>query len=198
MDYRRLDCGNRPTLDQFMDDWGRTAFHAVRPLDPRLTAMARALSKTHVNGGAQVAQFEVVATEAVAWVLTRNRLDKFAFMERFFEAPSVAAEFPRLGQTNERIGEFAASSAENSATNLAALLRNGGAYRGFKGTQDDVVKLANQFMSAVCEARFPETTAWTNDSAWAQWFRNVAWDASYFWFDTRRGIATILLITDTD
>lgn len=198
MDYRNIDCGNRPDPAAFARDWGRTIITAIERRDPRLIAVVHALNKTHVNGGARAAQFQIEAADAVAWTLSRNRLDKFDFFSRFFASPAVVETMPEIAASNEGIADFEIETAASSLESLSNVIMRGGAYRQFSGSDKDASRLARDFMGAVCCAGFSETTAWHNWKPWTPWFFDVAWDGTFFWFDMRTGIATVLLITDTD
>lgn len=199
MDYRNIDCGNRPDPAAFDSDWARTTIRAVEKLDPRLTALTRALNKTHVNGGAEVAQFEIDAADAVAWALSRNRLDKYNFFRRFFEAPAIIDALPELGAVNDQVVEFKGDETTiATSSSLASLLLQGGAYRQFSGSSGEAQQLADRFTRAVFEDRYSEVNGWTNWCPWAEWFFDVAWDYTYFWFNSRTGVATVLIVTDSD
>jgi hypothetical protein len=198
MDYRSLDCGNRPDPEAFARDWSRTVIAPIVPLDYRLAAMLRALRKTHVNGGPALAQFGIEAADAVAWTLSRNRLGKFDFFRRFFANAAVAKALPQTASPNDEIAGFESVAPETLPDVLSSLLRGGGAYRRFTGSDKELAKLVRDFIEAVCGARFWETVSWVNWRPWTAWFQAVAWDSSFFWFDSRTGVATILVITDTD
>ena len=198
MDYRNIDCGNRPDPVAFARDWDRTVITAITPLDPLLAAIATSLNRNHVNGGAAIAQFRVEAAAAVAWVLTRNRLNKLDFFPRFFGNAAVIAALPEAAEPNDDIGCFEPVSVETSSEQLQACVTRHGAYRLFAGSDKDAARLVRDAMHAVCGAHFEELTAWVNRGAWSGWFHDIAWDHTFFWFDARTGVVTVLLITDCD
>jgi hypothetical protein len=81
---------------------------------------------------------------------------------------------------------------------LAGWINSGGAYKRFGGSDEEALNLASEFARAAFGMRFSTTSAWVNWKPWSDWFQDVAWDGSFFWFDSSVGIATVLLITDTD
>jgi hypothetical protein len=198
VDYRNIDCGNRPDPAAFARDWDRTIVTAIKPLDPRLTAVTAALNKSHVNGGAKVAQFEIEAIDAVAWVLARNRLSKYDFFRHFFERAAVVKAFPEAAMPTADIASFEAEDIPTAIETLSRVISGGGAYRRFAGSDSDALKLARSFLNAASSAGVSETSAWVNWKPWTGWFFDVAWDSTFFWFDPRSGVATVLLVTDTD
>jgi len=201
VDYSNIDWDqDPPDRAGFIAAWDRAVVTPIQPLDPRLAAVAQALGESHVNGGGRVAQFRVEAEGALAWFLARNRLNEHGFFDRFFRHPHVVAALPEAaGRTAERGSpDF---TLENSFVNfgrVAVCISEGGAYRRFAGSDEEALRLAEAFMRAAFGMRFSEASAWVCWKPWSDWFRDVAWDASFFWFDPRTGVATILLITDTD
>jgi hypothetical protein len=129
VDYRNIDCGNRPDPAAFVRDWDRTIVTAIKPLDPRLTAVTAALNKSHVNGGAKVAQLEIEAIDAVAWVLARNRLSKYDFFRHFFERAAVVKAFPEAAMPTADIASFEAEGIPTAIETLSRVISGGGAYR---------------------------------------------------------------------
>ncbi|MGH6617696.1 hypothetical protein [Sphingomonas sp.] len=201
MDYRAINWeAERPELTAFIRDWDGTVITAIEPLDSRLTAVQSALVASHVNGGARVAQFQINAAPAVFWMLSRNRLNEYDFFERFFRHPNVVAALPEIVGPTMTITptEFAMEAPFVVYGRLAGSISSGGAYRRFDGTDEEALQLADAFVAAAFDKRFTETTTWTSWKPWSDWFYGITWDASFFWFDTRTGVVTILLFTDTD
>lgn len=199
MDFRNIDWEeDRPDLVAISSDWDRTIVSPVHSLDPRLLATADALRSTHVNGGAQVAQFTVDAAPSVRWALSRNRWNEFDLLSRFFRHPTVQLALPAVATIKPTISAFQMEDTFTALGRLTGWIRAGGAYKRFSGSDNDAIRLAEDFSSAAFDRRFSETYAWVNWMPWTNWFQDVAWDGSFLWFDTRKGVATILLITDTD
>jgi hypothetical protein len=97
VDYRKSDKPyDRPELASFAEDWDRTIIEVVRPLDDRLMAVAKALRKTHVNGGAVVAQCRIEAVGAAATALATNRLRHVGFFPSYFGERSNGMRKPAL------------------------------------------------------------------------------------------------------
>jgi hypothetical protein len=199
MDFRDIDWhSDRPDDVAVASDWSRTVITPLAHTDPRLSAVVEALAATHVNGGAQLAQFEVSAAPAVRWALSRNRWNEFDLLGRFFRHPSVVATLPAIKEIKPTISAFQMEGTFTTYGRLAGWVREGGAYKKFSGSDEEALQLTREFMRAVCEMRFSETCTWVNWMPWTRWFLDVAWDGTFLWFDTRRGIATVLMVTDTD
>ncbi len=199
VDYRKVDWEvDRPDLVAIADDWERTIITPIVPVDPRLSAVVAALDATHVNGGAQLAQFSIEAAPAVAWALSRNRLNEFGLLGRFFRHPSVIGALPAAANPGPALTHFSLESTFKAYGALSGWIKSGGAYEKFAGSDQEALQLAASFMDAACDMRFSETFTWVNWMPWTDWFQDVAWDGTFLWFDTRKGVVTVLLITDTD
>jgi len=199
MDYRNIDWQtDRPDLVAIARDWNRTIISPVHPIDPRLTAVVDVLNATHVNGGAQLAQFAIDAAPAIAWALSRNRLSEFDLLHRFFSHANVTATLPAVCSPGPEIASFQMESTFTAYGRLASWISSGGAYEKSRASDEEAINLAGDFMRAAFGMRFSEAFTWVNWKPWTDWFQDVAWDGSFVWFDTRKGVVTVLLITDTD
>jgi hypothetical protein len=199
MDYRNIDWqAARPDLTAVADDWARSTIIPVPMLDKRLTTVVEALNACNVNGGAQVAQVAIDAAPAVKWALARNRLGEFGLLDHLFRHTAMREVLPAVAGSEPKVEAFEMENTFTALGRLAGWIKAGGAYGGFAGSDEDALNLATDFMGAVCDLRLSETFTWVNWSAWTPWFRGIAWDGTLLWFDTRTGIATVLLTTDTD
>jgi hypothetical protein len=189
--------GARPGFDAHAGAWSRTRLAQVTPRDPRLDAVVRALDAVHnMSGGVQAAQFRIHADPGLADYFAHNRIEA-DFFRHFFSHPDVRDAFPGMPPPERDALGFQRKAAPDVIETLVHVIRLGGAYRCFAGTERDARKLANDFGAAI-GPRFFTAAAWVSEAAWNGWFRNVAWDGSFFWFDRGTGIATVLLTTDTD
>lgn len=199
MDFRDIDWhSDRPDDVAVASDWDRTIITPLAHTDGRLSAVVEALAATHVNGGAQLAQFEISAAPAVRWALSRNRWNEFDLLGRFFRHPSVVAMLPAVAGVNAEVRSFHREGSFTALGRLTDTILAGGAYKNFLGSDEQALEIAINFMRAACGMRLSETSAWVNWKPWTSWFLDVAWDGTFLWFDTRRGIATVLMVTDTD
>jgi hypothetical protein len=199
LEYHKSDKPHdRPELASFAEDWCRAIIEVVKPLDDRLIAVAKALSKTHVNGGAVVAQFRLEAFGAVATALSTNRLKHVDFFSAYFRNAIVQERLPQVTNPLPTINKFEKLSVDQSFEDLAKLIRNGGAYREFHATAGEEHRLVRRFISAISDERKQDTYCWVNYAPWTDWFFDVAWDCTFFWYNPQTGVATNLLITDTD
>ncbi|NKJ42915.1 MULTISPECIES: hypothetical protein [unclassified Novosphingobium] len=199
MDFRDIDWqSDCPDPIAVASDWDRTVITPIRQTDEKIRSVVRALVSTHVNGGAKIAQFEIDAAPAVRWALSRNRWNEFDLLGRFFRHTLVKEILPPVERIKPTICAFQMEGTLTAFGRLADWIREGGAYRKFNGSDEAALKLATGLMESVCEKRFSETNTWVNWMPWTDWFLDVAWDGTFLWFDTRRGIATVLMVTDTD
>jgi hypothetical protein len=188
----------RPELASFKEDWGRTTIEAIKPLDERLIAVTKTLSKTHVNGGAVAAQFRIVSSGAAETALVTDRLKHVDFFAAFFDNDVVQAALPQVENARPTVGSFEKLSVETLIDSLAQAIGNGGAYRNYQGADGDALRLARRFAEAAFDRRMTGKYCWANYEPWTDWFFDVAWDRSYFCYCAETEIATVLLTTDTD
>lgn len=199
MDYRDPHLRLHPfEPEKVAGDWDRTIIRALATDDPRIETVIEDLNASHVNGGTQFARFSVEAAPTVEWLISRNRWSEFNMFERFFGHPEVLRTFPELGEPNADIAGFTMESSFGGLGALASCISGGGAYERHRGTDESALALTTDFFRAICDMRLSETYTWVNWKPWTDWFFEVAWDGTFFWFDTRTGIVTVLMITDTD
>jgi len=199
MNYNEIDwTADRPDTNAFAADWAKTVITPVQPTDSRLKAVVEALESTHVNGGAEVAQFRLDTAEAVFWFLSRNRLKENSFFNLFFSDPSVLKAIPAISAPNELVSEFAMEGSFTAVGRLAHIISQGGAYKRFAGSDAEVLRLSLNFADGAFGGRFSTTLAWVNWSAWSPLFCDIAWDGTFLFFDKTEGLITVLIITDTD
>ena len=188
----------RPEQRGFDEGWLKTDVLVVDPPAPALAEVERSLRKSHINGGARVAQFHVTAAASVAWVMSRNRFGEFNFFSRLFSHPVVLATMPEAANAAVLEDKFKMEETFTSFGRLAGCLARGGAYERFSGSDEDAWALTTHFAQAAVGFRIRDCSAWVSWRPWSPWFCDVAWDASFFWFDPAEGMVTLLLLTDTD
>lgn len=199
MDYNAIDWQvDKPGLEDVVRDWERTVITVVEPTDSRLLAVAKALEGTHVNGGAEVAQFRIDAVDAVFWFLSRNRLAEMNFFTRFFSDPRVMQAFPLISAPNSLVEEFQMEGSFTAIGRLAETMSGGGAYVNMKGRDAEVSSLASDLAQGAFAGQYSATTAWVNWRPWCEWFCDIAWDGTFVFFDKAEGLITVLIFTDTD
>ena len=202
MDYRNIEWQQeRPDAEAFAPDWQRTVIRPVKPLDSRLTLVAENLNYSHGHGGAFIAQFDIEVGPTVYWFLSRNRPPETEFFKLFFNHPVVQQQVSKfqLTDANDRNLGFELEAPFVAAGRLAQIISNGGAYRTPEKQMDtSVLRLVDGFTEAAFEKRYRDTSVFVSWKPWTSWFKGIAWDASFFWFDAKNGRATVLLVTGTD
>ncbi|QUD87405.1 hypothetical protein [Phenylobacterium montanum] len=202
MDYLDIDWQQeRPTQATLNADWSKIVITDLGSADSRLSSITGALRETHVNGGAVVGRFSIESPPSWRWFVSRNRLEETRFFARFFRHPAVAEGLSGVGTptagTEGTLG-FKMEANFASMGRLADTISLGGAYSSYKGRDGEVLRLASDFAQAAFQDRYSDICSYLSYEAWSLWFKGIAWDVSFFWFDARNGIATVLLVTDTD
>lgn len=199
MDYTNIDWSmDRPSRASVDADWQRTVIVPISDLHPSLLAVKEALNASHDNGGCRIMQYRIDAAPAVSWLVSRNRFGEFELFERFFGSEVVQAGMPEVANAGTDVACFEMESSFVAYGRLAGCISGGGAYGRFSGSDEEALDLARDFARAAFGMRFSSCHVWVNWKPWTSWFAGIAWDGSFFWFDRTTGVATVLLITDTD
>ncbi len=200
-DYGEIDWQqDKPTSAKLEADWPNVRIELCGSADERLTGIVEELRHSHVNGGALLGRFSIEVSPTWRWYLSRNRFDEAEFFLRFFQHPSVKQTLPELGDSSASRGDLGFSMEQPHVLTgrLAGTIANGGAYRAFQGTDKELLRLVGSFTDAAFEDRYSDVLTYVSFAPWSPWFKGVAWDASFFWFDKKTGVVTSLLVTDTD
>jgi hypothetical protein len=201
LDYSEVNWEQeKPTQADLNTDWARVRVRDAGSADPRLTAVVEGLRRSHDNGGAMLGRFSIEAPPSWRWYLSRNRFDEAQFFRRFYQHPTVIQTLGPLGSLSPITGDlgFTMEQPHVATGRLAGTLASGGAYTPFNGTDKELLRLVSSFTEAAFDDRYSDIFAYVSFAPWSSWFKDVAWDASFFWFDKKTGVATTLLVTDTD
>lgn len=201
MDYSDVDWKQeKPTLADLNADWRMVQINHGASVDPRLAAVVDELRRSHDNGGAVLGRFSIEAPPTWRWYFSRNRLDEALFFHRFYQHPTVTQSLGPLGHFRRSDGDlgFKMEQPHVATGRLAGTLANGGAYTKFGGSDKALLHLVSSFTEAAFDDRYSDALAYVSFAPWSSWFKDVAWDASFFWLDKKTGVATTLLMTDTD
>lgn len=201
VDFSEVDWKQeKPTLADLSADWRIVQINPGASADPRLLAVVDELSRSHVNGGAVLGRFSIEVPPSWRWYLSRARLGEAQFFRRFYQHTAVIQALGPLGNLNRPDGDlgFKMEQPHVATGRLAGALASGGAYTQFGGSDKDLLRLIGSFTEAAFDDRYSDVLAYVSFEPWSSWFMDVAWDASFFWLDKKTGVATTLLITDTD
>ena len=199
-DYRNTDWGQeRPSDAGFERGWRKSRILEVHELDQRLEAVLKAVQRTHGDGHARIAQFQLEVEPDVAWFLTRNRLPETSFFTEFFYSDVVQERMRIAPPVSANVGlGFALESPFVAMGRLAQLISSGGAYLRFEGSDAEVLQLVKGFADAALDSRLSDTAVYVSWEGWSPWFKAIAWDATFFCLNKESGTATVLVTTDTD
>lgn len=168
----------------------------IRVADERLTAVARAITATHVNGEVGLGQFalqDMTGDFVGAFRREPGRLNEFfanpVVTETLRTPPPLDAP---AGLGFERRDEAAATE------EIARPLQQGGAYENYKGSTEDALRLARKFVRAAGGDDPGGALIFSTFAAWSPWFFDVAWDGTWLWLNRTTGVFTVFLKTDTD
>jgi hypothetical protein len=180
--------------------------------EANLVSIIRELCRSHANGGAFLAAFEVGPNSDFDWFASRNRLIEFDILPLLLARTEVRDALPALKIEDFPIVEnfsttclianadgFEASSPFKFDGQLSQILFSGGTYgSGVHGDGRAEKEAALRFCDTAFGMRFSEVSYFRSHNAWTRWFGAIAWDWTAVLFDRRLRKLWILAVTDTD
>lgn len=152
------------------------------------------------KGGAHVAAFEVTDSDDVAaWFISRNR-DEYGLADCLVRSSVFAEAMPEVAGAGPLDPTcFERSSPLTLDGELARSLVFGGAQTGFPSMPGAKAKaLASSFCASLFGDRYDDIDVDHSWARWSDWFKGIAWDATWVITDRRYRHVTVLAITDTD
>jgi hypothetical protein len=160
------------------------------------------VNETHVNGGAIAARFRAVDQDsALHWFSSRNRFDEYGFFRHFLGSPAVRSALPQL-RIPDPLGMVKLKESWSGTLTIdgefAATIVHGGAYEKYRGTAAQAKLIAAACVTELVDERNEDFLVYRSHAAWAPWFFDIAWDATWMIIDNRDARITLLCVTDTD
>jgi hypothetical protein len=195
-----LNLSTVPSFADWQQFWSEMERDVTREdlKDPAMDQLLKALRGVHDNGGAEFVSFKLPAHQLLEWARTRNRFNEI--IEKFVSLPQVQASgppFQPMGKPETKL-ELEISHALTLDGEIARALVFGGAYTRFSGGGKTAKQLTSKFCYALFQDRFDDIVVYKAHSAWSNWFKDVAWDKTWFCFDSREMRLSVLSMTDTD
>jgi hypothetical protein len=176
-----------------------------------LVSVIQEICRSHANGGALLAAFEVGPNSDLDWFASRNRLLEFDILPLLLARTDVRDALPTLKIPDFRI-DWSRASMENANGfeesdsfhfdgKLSQMLFTGGAYgNGTRGDGRAEKEAALRFCDSAFGMRFSEVSYYRSYSAWTDWFGSIStyldWTAVLV--DRRLRKLWILTVTDSD
>lgn len=198
----------------YAEGWAASRIVCLPDLDHRITSVVEACDWQK----SLIGQFVLDLAPPVDLFFRRNLIDSTTFFRDFFSHPAVVEQIPNLGQLEcahydpePQVSAWPPSGSQPALPTLGfrrfgawittATLAGAISFRGItaaRGNPDEkVLQLIREFAEAAFCSRYSGTYGYLSSDAWADWFLGMS-DSTYFWFDRQRGLATILLISDSD
>lgn len=192
---------HRPSEEEIEQMWQELEVVSIPLKDPAVDELLKQLRKTHQNGGAEFARFQLSSHPVLEWFGSRDLLNEINFFEQFVTLPSVMdglsaleIEIP-LATSLDLTDDTSAFTLDGE---LGEILVFGGAYEEFQGTAKQAKDLGMKFCEALFQSRYDEIQMYISQEPWTEWFADVAWDVTWFGVDKRNSQIWVLCITDTD
>ncbi|QEN89941.1 hypothetical protein FZC33_28125 [Labrys sp. KNU-23] len=192
--------GRRPTKAELDQALAHVAIAPITHAAPVIDELLARFRQTHCNAGALFAAFEIGAEPALDWYIGRNRLHRDDVLARLLVHPAIRAGLPDLKIDPSPLPdiEFEPHDGQEMEALLARILYHGGAYWHATGSGMPEKALALRFCDALFGLRFDEIAFHTSDTAWTDWFHDIAWDKTFVVLDKRHRRLFLLAVTDTD
>lgn len=136
----------------------------------------------------------------LAFYLARNRFADCGFVNNLVKRLSLVAPVPEFLQKPRRLKELNEVDPLMLDGMLAGRLVWGGAYASFREREKRAKKIGVDASRAIIGDRYSLNDFWIAETTekWSPWFLGIAWDSTFFVFDKKRAILSILVGTDTD
>ena len=190
----------KPSPDETTTMCSRVHLSQVLLPEQPFNEFIQSIGETHVNGGAQLAAFDVGADRVFDWFASRNRLTEFGLLDNLLVQATIRQAVPDL-KIPDLLPHGAGFNLDTPFTldgNLAHSLYNGGAYQKRPGDGRSEKELAQAVCDAMFGLRFGEVSRFTSHETWTPWFGGIAWDSTDIVFDKRVRRLWLIAITDTD
>ncbi len=185
------------TPDDFRPLW-RAALIAPEVERPgAVDALLNEVRRVYANGGAEFFAFRV--PEPCLFRPTQATIDHVdEYFREFLQVPAVQQSLRAVRATDPlaQAPEIYSGSAFTLDGELARLLVLGGAYQRFEGAPRAAKELAAGFCDAVFGDRYMDIDLFYSPTPWSRWFRDIAWDNT--WFGLDRGLSRLWMLCTTD
>jgi hypothetical protein len=169
--------------------------------DPRIDTLLEAFRRSHVNGGALLAQFSVRYDGAGKWYTRRDSEGREQHdFSALLASQTVAEVLSDLQLRRDSVPDpqWERTSSFVLDGELTNTLLFGGAYDRFKGPPKQAKRIAEAFCDALLGDRYWDVDAVQTGKAWSPWFLEVAWDISWLILDHGQSRVWLLCVTDED
>lgn len=190
----------RPSTDEVQQMCGRVQLSPVTLVGEEFDQFLMQVRKSHSNGGAYVAAFDVGPDRIFDWFASRDRLADENLLDFLIVHPSIRRIFPELFThvpKRVRTGLTFFDQFLFDGT-ISRVLYTGGAYSEAHGDGGAEKAFALKLCDAMFQLRFGEVSCYMSNKAWSRWFKGVAWDVTAMLFDRRARRLWLLAVTDTD
>lgn len=203
MDYRDPQMDRSASAEpSYAEGWAASRIVPL-PLDPRIEAVLDACEWWKSFAG----QFLLELAPPVDLCVRRNLPDETSFFRDFLTHPALLDQLPNhepLGFPPWEGGPLPHDMGlrRNGSWVTTAALAGAVAFRGItahsSNPDDKVLRLIRDFAEAAFESRYSGTWGYSSAEPWCDWFLGAVSDGTYFWLDKKRGIATVILTSDSD
>lgn len=180
--------------------WREVDFPLCSDDFPRVTDFVRALSACYTNGRVVHRCFRMPVHPIFEWYASRDKFHEMGFFEKVWLCPSVESELPmKIDDLNfYSRGIFEPSSPFVMGGLLAWTLFCGGAYSLNPASAREAKQLSDSAAEELIGDAYDSTLLYKCDSAWSDFFHDVAWDSTWVLIVPKDRLIHVILATDTD
>jgi hypothetical protein len=190
----------RPTAIEVHEMCGQIQLTLANLPEHPFERFLQRVRKSHDQGGAYLAAFDVGPNPAFDWFASRNRLEDEKLLDQLLAHPSIRQAFPELRIPSSGKIETGLTMSDQFQFDgaLAHALYRGGAYHNAQGDGREEKTFSLEVCDAMFGLRFGEVSYYVTYDAWTPWFKGIAWDLTAVLFDRRARKIWVTAITDTD
>ncbi len=188
------------TFEDRQEMWQALDFPLHSGSYPDTLNYVAALRSRYSNGEVLFHSFTIPSHPVFDRYLERNQLHECNFFERFWSAPTPAVHIPYQPAS---LNYFEKSLFESESPfllggGLSQLLFHGGAYSRSAGYGSEARRLGEAVAAELLAGDYEETIVARCQSAWSDFFMDVAWDFTAVVVSKPRRLIHTILATDTD
>lgn len=190
--------------------WRELRIEHITDNHPAVEKVLELMRRTHCNGGAEFARFQIGHHPALEWFSSRNRLsvedppmvNTIDFFPRFLTLPAFRSALPMMEIGDQFEADLGLDWVSPFVLDgqIAETLRYDGMLRNRNLSGAECKQLGKEFCDALYGDRYEDVLIFSTSSQWSPWFKPPMelWDCTWFCFDNSLNQCWLLAATDQD
>jgi hypothetical protein len=141
---------------------------------------------------------------AIQWIISNNLIRSAGILDLLFACPGIDMACPRLGRIRAPVDRyFDETSWQSLEQEMVRQLMHGPRYFdnpacGFQGPETEATKCMNEFLLSLVEGGEQDALLFVSIAPWSDWFHAILGDWTMIALDRRRGLVSVLVMSESD